>query len=105
MTPPDCPLRGDPYPPRRLHPALYAAEFAGTALLVGVGVSVVIAMFGHGSPLPDLLPGAGLRRFLTGALFGSVAALVAVSALGRISGAHLIPRALACDSRGFCVVG
>ena len=91
MTPPDRPLRGNPFPRRRLHPALYAAEFAGTALLVGVGVSVVIAMFGQGSPLPDLLPSAGLRRFLTGALFGSVAALVAVSALGRISGAHLNP--------------
>jgi len=74
-----------------LHPKLYAAEFAGTALLVGIGVSVVIIMFGYGSPVPDFLPNPGLRRFLTGALFGSVAALIAVSALGRISGAHINP--------------
>src|SRR4051812_27361277 len=80
MTPPDRPLRGAPFPPTRLHPQLYAAEFVGTALLVGVGVSVVIALFGHGGPLPALLPSAGLRRFIAGGLFGSVAALIAVSA-------------------------
>jgi aquaporin Z len=91
MTPPDRPLRGAPFPPTRLHPQLYAAEFVGTALLVGVGVSVVIALFGHGGPLPALLPSAGLRRFIAGGLFGSVAALIAVSALGRTSGAHLNP--------------
>lgn len=91
MTPPDRPLHGAPFPRTRLHPNLYAAEFVGTALLVGVGVSVAIALFGHGSPLSALLPNAGLRRFFTGALFGSVAALIAVSALGRSSGAHLNP--------------
>ena len=87
----DRPLRGDPVPRTRLHPRLYAAEFAGTALLVGVGVSIVVVMFGRGSPLPALLPDVGLRRFLTGGLFGSVAALLAVSAIGRVSGAHLNP--------------
>jgi aquaporin Z len=39
----------------------------------------------------DLIPSAELRRFLTGALFGSVGALIAVSSIGRISGAHLNP--------------
>jgi aquaporin Z len=89
--PPDRPLHGAPFPPTRLHPALYAAEFVGTAILVGLGVSVAIAMFGEGSPVPALLPGIGLRYALTGALFGSVAAAVALSPLGRISGAHINP--------------
>jgi len=91
MTPSDRPLHGAPFPPTRLHPKLYAAEFVGTALLVGVGVSVVVVMFGQGSPVPGLLPNLGLRRFLTGGLFGAVAALIAVSTLGRISGAHINP--------------
>jgi aquaporin Z len=43
----------------------------------------VIGMFGQGSALPALLPSVGLRRFLTGALFGSVAALLALSPIGR----------------------
>src|SRR3954467_1459159 len=91
MTPLDRPLRGALFPATRLHPKLYAAEFVGTALLVGIGVSVVIIVFGRGSPVPGLLPSPGLRCFLTGGLFGAVAGLIAVSVLGRISGAHINP--------------
>lgn len=87
----DRPLHGDPFPPSRLHPALYVAEFIGTALLVFLGVSVVILMFGQGSPGSKLIPAEGLRLFLTGGLFGSVGALIAVSPIGRISGAHINP--------------
>jgi aquaporin Z len=88
---PDRPLRGAPFPPGRLHPRLYAAEFLGTAILIALGVSAVIALNGEGSPLPALLPGLGLRHAVTGALFGSVGALVALSPLGRISGGHINP--------------
>jgi aquaporin Z len=87
----DRPLHGEPFPPARLHPKLYLAEFIGTALLVLVGVSVVILMFGQGSPGLRLIPGEGLRLFLTGGLFGSVGALIAISPIGRISGAHINP--------------
>ena len=87
----DRPLHGDPYPPARLHPDLYLAEFIGTALLILVGVSVVILMFGHGSPGSRIIPDEGLRLFLTGGLFGSVGALIAISPIGRISGAHINP--------------
>ena len=87
----DRPLHGDPSPPSRLHPALYVAEFIGTALLVLLGVSVVILMFGQDSPGSRLIPSEGLRLFLTGGLFGSVGALIAVSPIGRISGAHINP--------------
>ncbi len=68
-----------------------AAEFAGTALLLLVGLSVVIADFGQGSPIPALLPDAGTRRLVTGFLFGTTGALIALSPLGKASGAHLNP--------------
>ena len=91
MSGQDRPLHGAPFPPERLHPRLYVAEFIGTALLVLLGLSVVIALFGQGSPLPSLLPESGTRRFIAGALFGSVGALIAVSPIGRVSGAHINP--------------
>ena len=87
----DRPLQGAPYPLHRLHPRLYLSEFLGTAILVLVGLSVVIVFFGDGSLLASLLPSAALRRFLAGALFGTTGALIAISPLGRISGAHINP--------------
>lgn len=38
-----------------------------------------------------LLPDPGLRRLITGFIFGTIGALIAVSPLGRVSGAHLNP--------------
>jgi aquaporin Z len=87
----DQPLGGRPHPHDRLHPHLYAAEFAGTAFLVAVGLSFVILLSAPASPLPALLPDAGARRAVTGFLFGSTGAAVAYSWLGRISGAHINP--------------
>jgi aquaporin Z len=88
---PDRPLHGEPSPPDRLHPALYLAEAAGTAILVAVGLSIVIAMFARGSPVAVWLPSAAVRRALAGGCFGTVGALIAISPLGRISGAHINP--------------
>ncbi len=70
---------------------LFGAEFLGTALLVGVGLSLVILAFGHGSPEVLLIPSAGWRRLITGFLFGTTGALIALSPLGRESGAHINP--------------
>jgi aquaporin Z len=70
---------------------LFLAEFAGTALLVGVGVSIVILDFGQGSPVAAILPDPGLRRLLTGFLFGATGASIAISPLGKASGAHINP--------------
>ena len=70
---------------------LYGAEFLGTALLVGVGLSLVILAFGHGSPVVRLIPNEGWRRLGTGFLFGTTGALIALSPLGRESGAHINP--------------
>ena len=77
--------------PWRPHWSAYGAECLGTALLVFAGLSVVIFDFGPGSPVVHLLPDPLLRRFLTGLLFGGIGALLALSPLGRISGAHLDP--------------
>ncbi len=70
---------------------LFACEFAGTALLVAAGVSLVIVDFGAGSPVAAAIPSAALRRALTGFGFGCVGALIAVSVLGKVSGAHINP--------------
>jgi aquaporin Z len=67
------------------------AEFIGTALLVLVGLSVVIFMFGAGSPMARVLPGEGTRRAITGFLFGTTGALIALSPVGTESGAHINP--------------
>jgi aquaporin Z len=87
----DHPLIGLPHPFDKLHPDMYVAELLGTALLVAVGLSVVIALWGHGSPLAALPLQPGLRRLLNGALFGGTGAVIAYSAIGRISGAHINP--------------
>jgi aquaporin Z len=78
-------------PANRLHPRLYAAEAIGTALLVAAGLSVVIAIFRRDSVIALLLPSAPWRRALAGACFGTVGALIAISPLGRVSGAHINP--------------
>ncbi len=70
---------------------LYGAEMTGTALLLAIGLSVVIADFGHGSAVVQALPQPGLRRLITGFLFGTTGALIALSPLGKESGAHLNP--------------
>ena len=70
---------------------VFGAELIGTALLVAVGLSVVILDFGQGSPVLTLLPGAPSRRMVTGFLFGTTGAAIALSPLGKESGAHINP--------------
>jgi len=62
---------------------LFWAELIGTFLLVAVGCSIVIFNFGLGSPVAHLLPDPLARRALTGFLFGSTGALIALSWVGR----------------------
>jgi aquaporin Z len=70
---------------------LYISEAAGTAFLVLGGLSVVIFMFGAGSPMGRLLPDVVLRRVITGFLFGCVGGAIALSQVGKVSGAHINP--------------
>jgi aquaporin Z len=67
------------------------AEAAGTGLLLLVGLSFVILDFGSGSPVLNWLPDPAVRRLVTGFLFGATGGLIAVSPLGKLSGAHLNP--------------
>ncbi len=69
----------------------YLAELIGTALLIFVGLSFVILDFGAGSPVVAAIPDPLLRRALTGLLFGTTGAAIAVSRVGKISGAHINP--------------
>jgi aquaporin Z len=75
----------------RLRWTLFVSELIGTALLVLVGLSLVILMFGAGSPMARLIPDEGLRRLITGFLFGTTGACIALSPVGRVSGAHINP--------------
>jgi aquaporin Z len=87
----DRPLSGMPHPFDKLHPRMYASELLGTALLVFLGLSVVIALWGRGAPLASLPIPADARRLLNGFLFGSIGAAIAFSPIGKMSGAHINP--------------
>jgi aquaporin Z len=69
----------------------FISELIGTALLIAIGVSFVILDFGSGSPVAGWIPNPGARRLLTGFLFGSTGALIAISPIGKESGAHINP--------------
>jgi len=88
---PDRPLRGMPHPFDKLHPQMCASELAGTALLVLLGLSIGILMWGQDAPLASLPISPDARRLVTGFLFGTVGAAIAFSPIGRMSGAHINP--------------
>ncbi|MDH4230463.1 MAG: aquaporin [Nitrospirota bacterium] len=71
--------------------ALFVSELIGTALLVLIGLSLVILMFGTGTPMARLIPSEDLRRLITGFLFGTTGASIALSPVGKVSGAHINP--------------
>ena len=70
---------------------LFFSELIGTALLVFGGLSVVIAMFGEGSPMARLLPNEHVRMTVTAFLFGTIGSTIALSRIGKESGAHINP--------------
>jgi aquaporin Z len=69
----------------------FISEFLGTALLLLGGLSLVIFMFGSGSPMALLIPEIKIRQVITGFLFGSIGASIALSPIGKVSGAHINP--------------
>ena len=70
---------------------LFLSELTGTAMLVLGGLSVVIFMFGDGSPMARLLPNEQVRMAVTAFLFGTVGSTIALSRIGKESGAHVNP--------------
>jgi aquaporin Z len=69
------------------HWRIWGAEAAGTGLMVLAIVSAATLALGEGSPVA----GRGARFLLLGALVAPCIALIAVSPLGRLSGAHINP--------------
>jgi aquaporin Z len=80
---------------------IFFSELIGTALLVLIGLSLVIFMFGSGTPMAEIIPNKGVRSLVTGFLFGSTGALIALSPVGKKSGAHINP----IVSLGFRIIG
>ena len=72
------------------HPVDWGCEFIGTAFQLFVGFGAVAVFESTRSPLRSALP-AGARLVLIGVCFGLLAAAVAISPVGRRSGAHLNP--------------
>ena len=70
---------------------LFFSEFLGTGLLVLGGVSVIIVMFGNGTPMARLVPNELMRTSLTAFLFGTIGSAIALSWVGKESGAHINP--------------
>jgi aquaporin Z len=75
----------------RFHITEWGAELGGTAILMLGGLSAVALDFAPGSPVAAAIPGVSPRLLLTGALFSATGSLVAISPLGRLSGAHVNP--------------
>src|SRR5262249_37160788 len=69
----------------------FLSEFVGTAMLVLVGLSMVIFMHGTGSPMVALIPDLRQRLTVTGFLFGTIGGSIALSQVGKVSGAHINP--------------
>lgn len=76
---------------RQTHWPEYAAEAAGTFFLVFIGLSAVVFDMSAGSPVARLIPSTSWRLLLTGLIFAGSGSLVAISPLGKLSGAHINP--------------
>ena len=74
-----------------VHTTEWLCEAVGTMLLLLAGFSAICLDFGRGSWVAGVLPSVSARLLLTGALFAGSGSLVAISPIGRRSGAHLNP--------------
>jgi aquaporin Z len=72
------------------HPVDSLCELGGTAVQLFLGFGIVAVFESPSSPVPAHL-GSGVRLLIIGACFGLFAAGVALSPIGRRSGAHLNP--------------
>ena len=70
---------------------MFFSELIGTGILLLGGLSLVIFVFGAGSPVARLIPSLAARNVMCGFLFGSVGASIALSPVGTYSGAHINP--------------
>lgn len=92
MTPSAAQRSPSPQPGHAgLHWRIWLAEAAGTALLVMAIVLAASLTLGAGSPVAEALPGESARFLALGIIVAPTVALIAVSPVGRLSGAHLNP--------------
>ena len=70
---------------------LFFSEVIGTALLILGGLSLVIGMWGEGTPMARLIPDDLTRSAVTGFFFGCIGGGIALSRVGTESGAHINP--------------
>jgi aquaporin Z len=70
---------------------LFVAEFIGTALLLSSGISIIVLTTSPGALVAHLIPSLHTRQALSGFLFGGAGCLIALSGIGKISGAHVNP--------------
>ena len=80
-----------PTPQPGWHWGPWSCELLGTAVLLLGGLSAVFLDFGPHSPVAAHVPSMSARLLITGALFAGTGSLVALSPIGRWSGAHLNP--------------
>jgi aquaporin Z len=73
------------------HLVEWGCELVGTALLIIGGLSAVCLDFGGGGPVVALVPDYSARLLVTGLLFAGTGSIVAITPIGRRSGAHLNP--------------
>jgi len=71
--------------------AQFLSEFVGTGILLLLGLSLVIGMYGAGSPIAVAIPDLRTRMVISGFIFGAIGGLIAVSYVGKVSGAHINP--------------
>ncbi|MBW4638170.1 MAG: aquaporin [Gloeocapsa sp. UFS-A4-WI-NPMV-4B04] len=74
-----------------MHWSEYGAELLGTAFLIFVGLSAVVFNFGQGLPMEQFIPSRSIRLIITGLMFAGSGSIVAISPLGKLSGAHINP--------------
>ena len=74
-----------------MHLVPWACEFVGTAMLLLGGLSAVCLDFGAHSPVGPHVHAGWVLRLITGLLFAGSGSLIAISPLGKRSGAHINP--------------
>ena len=87
-VPTEAPAAPQPAQPG-LHWAEWLSEFIGTALLVFAAMSCVVLVFGTDSPFADW--SMSMRLLILGLMFCVIIVAIALSPVGRLSGAHINP--------------
>jgi aquaporin Z len=73
------------------HWLIWMAELGGTGVLVLGALSAAALNLAPGSPVAEAIPSASLRLLTTGLMVGAIVTGIAVSPLGKLSGAHINP--------------